>query len=75
MAMLQSLTSGHMIPVSLQCYKVYGHQDTKRVTWSGAKTLCASQGAGLAVLTDPVQQGTQSLSYYVYPHCALCYFM
>ncbi|KAJ8253702.1 hypothetical protein COCON_G00203140 [Conger conger] len=43
-------------PFLRKCYKVYGHQDTKSVTWSGAKTLCASQGAGLALLTDPLQQ-------------------
>ncbi|XP_064170944.1 C-type mannose receptor 2-like [Anguilla rostrata] len=43
-------------PFHRKCYKVYGHQDTKRVTWSGAKTLCATQGAGLAVLTNSLQQ-------------------
>ncbi|XP_036408999.1 C-type mannose receptor 2-like [Megalops cyprinoides] len=43
-------------PFLHKCYKIYGHQEFKRATWSAAKALCQSQGADLAVLPSQKEQ-------------------
>ncbi|KAL4659299.1 C-type mannose receptor 2-like [Arapaima gigas] len=43
-------------PFLHKCYKVFGHQEPKRVMWSGAKLQCESQGANLAVVSSHLEQ-------------------
>uniref|UniRef100_A0A8C9TTG1 Mannose receptor C-type 2 n=1 Tax=Scleropages formosus TaxID=113540 RepID=A0A8C9TTG1_SCLFO len=43
-------------PFLSKCFKVFGHQESKRVTWSGAKAQCESNGAELAVVSRHLEQ-------------------
>uniref|UniRef100_A0A4W5PZF5 Mannose receptor C-type 2 n=1 Tax=Hucho hucho TaxID=62062 RepID=A0A4W5PZF5_9TELE len=43
-------------PFLHKCYKVFGHEESRRATWSGAKLMCESQGGALAVVPNHVEQ-------------------
>ncbi|MBN3312067.1 MRC2 protein, partial [Atractosteus spatula] len=44
------------IPFLSKCFKVYGHQESKRITWGAAKTVCETQGASLATVSNYFEQ-------------------
>ncbi|XP_066554682.1 C-type mannose receptor 2 [Amia ocellicauda] len=39
-----------------KCYRIYGEQETRRVTWAKAKTFCEIQGAVLATVSNHLEQ-------------------
>ncbi|CDQ82862.1 unnamed protein product, partial [Oncorhynchus mykiss] len=43
-------------PFLHKCYKVFGHEESRRATWSGARLMCESQGGALAVVPNHVEQ-------------------
>ncbi|XP_062389023.1 C-type mannose receptor 2 [Sardina pilchardus] len=43
-------------PFLHKCYKVFGHDDSRRATWSAASSICQSQGAKLATVPSHVEQ-------------------
>ncbi|XP_072560794.1 C-type mannose receptor 2 [Paramormyrops kingsleyae] len=47
---------GGWAPLFGKCFKVFGHRDSQRVTWAGAKAQCEAQAGSLAVLSDHVEQ-------------------
>lgn len=45
-------------PVPMQCFSFNGHDKADIVKWPEAKQACESQGAVLATISSPLEQGT-----------------
>ncbi|KAG7492263.1 hypothetical protein MATL_G00012690 [Megalops atlanticus] len=43
-------------PFLSKCFKMHGHQESKRVPWAAAKAICESQEGSLAVVSSHLEQ-------------------
>lgn len=52
----------HPLPPPMQCFSFNGHDKAEIVKWPEAKQACESQGAVLATIASPLEQGMSPLS-------------